>query len=302
MIGFDATSLYESGLTRYNARLPQGIRFLNLIAIGGAGKGTQTQMIVSERPELGIYVSSDALRAYLPTISSIKTREEVAFKMDKGFLVEDEHVLNAFELQVPYMRKNIEDKVKSGYILDGLNRTAHQVGEVAAHIRNDFGNHRKPFDITTVIDVSNDISLERMTYRGIIDLLKKGAKSLRSDTLHPDKRIILYRENERSLLQAVQEQSAKLVRVNGNYHPLAVAYEMRRRIANPDLSSDELSKDQFYQQLVARPSQNPQLLVEELKQTSPHMSDMMTLSALRQLEEILENKAQILEDIQKKTA
>jgi adenylate kinase len=180
----------------------------------GSGKGTQAKRIAAAH---GIphVATGDILRAAIA--EGTELGEKVAPIMERGDLVPD-------DLMVELIRERLADE--DGFVLDGFPRTVPQAEALDAMLY-EIG---KPFDAVLLLEVGDDVALER--------LLSRRAEEGRSDDA-PDvirNRLRLYHGLTEPVVERYRE-SGTLVAVNGE-QPVedvsaAIEDELSRAVGAP---------------------------------------------------------------------
>jgi adenylate kinase len=116
----------------------------------GSGKGTQATRIAA-RYGVPHVATGDILRAAVAEGNDLGRR--VAPILERGDLVPD-------DLMVELIRRRIADE--SGFVLDGFPRTVPQAEALDAMLE-EIG---KPLDAVLLLDVSDDVALQRLLARG----------------------------------------------------------------------------------------------------------------------------------------
>ena len=119
----------------------------------GSGKGTQARLIASA---YGIphVATGDILRAAVANGSELGRRVKPI--LDRGDLVTD-------DLMVGLIRERLERE--DGFVLDGFPRTVPQAAALDAMLEE----IEKPLDVVLLLEVSDDVALERLLQRGAIE-------------------------------------------------------------------------------------------------------------------------------------
>jgi adenylate kinase len=123
----------------------------------GSGKGTQAKRIAAAR-EIPHVATGDILRAAIAEGGELG--EQVAPILERGDLVPD-------DLMVELIRERLTDE--DGFVLDGFPRTVPQAEALDAML----DEIEKPLDAVLLLEVSDDVALER--------LLERRAEEGRSD-------------------------------------------------------------------------------------------------------------------------
>ena len=116
----------------------------------GSGKGTQARRIAAlyDVPHVA---TGDILRSAIAEGSELGLQVEPI--LERGDLVPD-------DLMVDLIRERLADE--HGFVLDGFPRTVPQAEALDAML-DEIG---KPLDVVLLLDVSDDVALERMLARG----------------------------------------------------------------------------------------------------------------------------------------
>ena len=116
----------------------------------GSGKGTQARRIAAlyDVPHVA---TGDILRAAIADGSELGQRVEPI--LERGDLVPD-------DLMVELIRERLADE--DGFVLDGFPRTVPQAEALDAML-DEIG---KPLDVVLLLEVSDDVALERLLERG----------------------------------------------------------------------------------------------------------------------------------------
>ena len=115
----------------------------------GSGKGTQARLIAAAH-DVPHVATGDMLRAAVAEQTDLGRR--VRPILERGDLVPD-------ELMVDLIRARIADE--GGFVLDGFPRTVPQAEALDAML-DEIG---KPLDVVLLLEVSDDVSLERLLGR-----------------------------------------------------------------------------------------------------------------------------------------
>jgi adenylate kinase len=119
----------------------------------GSGKGTQAARI-AEAYGIPHVATGDILRAAVADGSELGQR--VRPILERGDLVPD-------DLMVDLIRERLA--TEHGFVLDGFPRTVPQAEALDAML-DEIG---KPLDVVLLLEVSDDVALERLTQRGAIE-------------------------------------------------------------------------------------------------------------------------------------
>jgi adenylate kinase len=119
----------------------------------GSGKGTQAKRI-SEAHGVPHVATGDILRAAVADGSELGRR--VRPILERGDLVPD-------DLMVDLIRERLA--TEDGFVLDGFPRTVPQAEALDAML----DEIEKPLDVVLLLEVSDDVALERLTKRGEIE-------------------------------------------------------------------------------------------------------------------------------------
>jgi adenylate kinase len=180
----------------------------------GSGKGTQAKRIAAAY-DIPHVATGDILRA--ATAAGTELGEKVAPIMERGDLVPD-------DLMVELIRERLAEE--DGFVLDGFPRTVPQTEALDAMLE-EIG---KPLDAVLLLEVSDDVALER--------LLSRRAKEGRGDDA-PDvirNRLRLYHGRTEPVVERYRD-SGTLVAVNGE-QPVedvsaAIEDELSRAVGAP---------------------------------------------------------------------
>lgn len=205
---------------------------MKIILLGppGAGKGTQSQFII-DKFKIPQISTGDILR------ENVRNKTEIGLKakyyMDKGELVPDDIMVEIVKERVS------KEDCKNGYILDGFPRTITQAEALDKNLKNGI-------DAVILIDVSDEVILERLTLRrvckncGAVYHLKynppkrdnicdkcNGELYQREDDKEEVilNRLKVYRTQTAPLIQYYEKKSI-LFKVNGNQKPDNVSKEI----------------------------------------------------------------------------
>ncbi|MGK7390607.1 MAG: adenylate kinase family protein [Candidatus Cyclobacteriaceae bacterium M2_1C_046] len=130
---------------------------LNLIIAGlpGSGKGTQSEMLKEQYPEMTHIETGQILR------NEIKEGTEIGNKArqyaERGELVPDEHVNTIVS---KHIQKHVKDS--AGFIFDGYPRTTQQ----AEFLDNQLNNHKTEIHYFLYLKVSEKELIRRIQLRG----------------------------------------------------------------------------------------------------------------------------------------
>jgi adenylate kinase len=180
----------------------------------GSGKGTQAKRIASS---YGIphVATGDILRAAVAEGSELGRQVEPI--LERGDLVPD-------DLMVELIRERLADE--DGFVLDGFPRTVPQAEALDVMLEE----IEKPLDVVLLLEVSDDVSLER--------LLARGAEEGRADDA-PDairNRLRLYHSLTEPVVERYRE-AGTLVTVDGERSveqvAVAVDEELSRGVEVP---------------------------------------------------------------------
>ncbi len=171
---------------------------LNLVLFGppGAGKGTQSQMLI-DKYRLVHLSTGDILRSEIAAETELGLKAKIL--MDEGNLVPDEVVIGMIDARI----KSNPDA--NGFIFDGFPRTVNQA-EALDHLLNDAGT-----------PISCMISLKVPREELVNRLLERGKTSGRADDQNEEKvnnRIEVYKSETLPVADYYQAQG-KLQEVNG---------------------------------------------------------------------------------------
>jgi adenylate kinase len=115
----------------------------------GSGKGTQAKLIASSH-DVPHVATGDILRAAVAEGTELGRRVQPI--LERGDLVPD-------ELMVELIRARLADEDE--FVLDGFPRTLPQAAALEAML----GEIGKPLDVVLLLEVSDDVALERMLGR-----------------------------------------------------------------------------------------------------------------------------------------
>ncbi len=187
-----------------------------LILLGppGAGKGTQSQVIVDERglPQLS---TGDMLRAAIKSGNELGQR--VKEVLDSGDLVSDEIIEEIITARIS------EPDCANGFILDGAVRTVGQA-EMIDRVLSGLG---RQLDVVVELTVDEDELVNRLNAR--VEEAKAKGDPVRGDDNEDTfrKRQSVYREQTAPLIPYYENQG-KLRKVDGMGAIDEVAGEIRR--------------------------------------------------------------------------
>lgn len=187
-----------------------------LILLGppGAGKGTQSQVIVDERglPQLS---TGDMLRAAIKSGNELGQR--VKEVLDSGDLVSDEIIEEIITARIS------EPDCANGFILDGAVRTVGQA-EMIDRVLSGLG---RQLDVVVELTVDEDELVNRLNAR--VEEAKAKGDPVRGDDNEETfrKRQSVYREQTAPLIPYYENQG-KLRKVDGMGAIDEVAGEIRR--------------------------------------------------------------------------
>jgi len=116
----------------------------------GSGKGTQA-MRIAARYDIPHVATGDILRSAIAEGSELGRQVEPI--LERGDLVPD-------DLMVGLIRERLADE--NGFVLDGFPRTVPQAEALDAMLE-EIG---KPLDVVLLLDVSDEVALERLLERG----------------------------------------------------------------------------------------------------------------------------------------
>ncbi len=119
----------------------------------GSGKGTQAKLIASSYGVPHV-ATGDILRAAIANGSDLGHR--VRPILDRGDLVPD-------DLMVDLIRERLA--TEDGFVLDGFPRTVPQAEALDAMLEE----IEKPLDVILLLEVSDDVALERLLQRGAVE-------------------------------------------------------------------------------------------------------------------------------------
>ena len=119
----------------------------------GSGKGTQAKRI-SETHGVPHVATGDILRAAVANGSDLG--ERVRPILERGDLVPD-------DLMIDLIRERLARE--DGFVLDGFPRTVPQAEALDAMLEE----IDKPLDIVLLLEVADEVALERLTHRGEIE-------------------------------------------------------------------------------------------------------------------------------------
>lgn len=131
---------------------------MNIILLGppGAGKGTQAKLI-SGKYSIPHISTGDIFRKNISNKTPLGM--EAKSYMDKGQLVPD-------ELTIEIVKDRLsEEDCKNGFLLDGFPRTVKQAEALDEFLRN----KNSKTDVALLIDVPQELILERMTGRRVCE-------------------------------------------------------------------------------------------------------------------------------------
>ncbi|MEC4864727.1 MAG: nucleoside monophosphate kinase [Jaaginema sp. PMC 1078.18] len=173
----------------------------------GSGKGTQLQRLCSHLGLPGISVG-EILRKAIASDNFLGKKAKPY--VEKGELVPDELMIQLMRLRL------LQADTQSGWIMEGYPRTAFQAEELD-FVLADFGQE---LDKAILLQIDEAMMIERSK-----------ARSRRDDTLEIIKRRIeLFKERTVPILE-YYEPREKLLRVNGNQTPDAVAADIRQQLS-----------------------------------------------------------------------
>ena len=119
----------------------------------GSGKGTQAKRI-AETHGVPHVATGDILRAAVADGSELGAR--VRPILERGDLVPD-------DLMVDLIRERLA--VEDGFVLDGFPRTVPQAEALDSMLEE----IERPLDVVLLLEVSDEVALERLTQRGAIE-------------------------------------------------------------------------------------------------------------------------------------
>ncbi len=119
----------------------------------GSGKGTQAKRIAAAHGMPHV-ATGDILRAAVADGSELGLR--VAPILERGDLVPD-------DLMVDLIRERLA--VEDGFVLDGFPRTVPQAEALDSMLEE----IEKPLDVVLLLEVSDEVALERLVQRGAIE-------------------------------------------------------------------------------------------------------------------------------------
>ena len=176
-----------------------------LLGAPGAGKGTQARFLAEM---LGVphVASGDLLREHRQRGTPLgRAAQEY---MDRGDLVPDEVI-------VEMVGDAVADADGVRVLFDGFPRTVAQAGALADLL----GGHRRELTAAVLIDVPDDVVIERILSRG------QGRSDDNPETVR--ERLRVYHDETEPLV-AYYEQRGLLRRVDGSGDPDAVYEQVRR--------------------------------------------------------------------------
>lgn len=174
----------------------------------GSGKGTQAKLIAASHGVPHV-ATGDILRAAIAAESELGRRVQPI--LERGDLVPD-------ELMVDLIRARLAEE--DGFVLDGFPRTVPQ-SEALDAMLEEIG---KPLDVVLLLEVSDDVSLER--------LLERRAAEGRSDDA-PEairNRLRLYHELTEPVVERYRSEGT-LVAVDGERTVAKVAQSIEDALA-----------------------------------------------------------------------
>jgi adenylate kinase len=130
----------------------RGVRIL-ILGPQGSGKGTQAKLLAGAY-DIPHVATGDILRAAVAEGSELG--EKVAPILERGDLVPD-------DLMVELIRERLNDE--HGFVLDGFPRTVPQA-EALDTMLDEIG---KPLDVVLLLEVDDDVALERLRGRGEVE-------------------------------------------------------------------------------------------------------------------------------------
>jgi adenylate kinase len=158
----------------------------------GSGKGTQAALIAAA-DDVPHVATGDILRAAVANGSELGRR--VRPILDRGDLVPD-------DLMVDLIRERLESE--NGFVLDGFPRTVPQAEALDAMLEE----IEKPLDVVLLLEVSDDVAVERLLQRGAIEhRLDDEPEAIRN-------RLRLYHERTEPVVERYRSEG-KLVAVDG---------------------------------------------------------------------------------------
>jgi adenylate kinase len=169
----------------------RGVRIL-ILGPQGSGKGTQAKLLAAAY-DIPHVATGDILRAAVADGSELG--EKVAPILERGDLVPD-------DLMVELIRERLNDE--HGFVLDGFPRTVPQAEALDAMLE-EIG---KPLDAVILLEVDDDVALERLVGRGEVE----GRADDAPDAIR--NRLRLYHGLTEPVVDRYRE-SGKLFAVNG---------------------------------------------------------------------------------------